>query len=153
MLPIIQISKPFSEQPPPKTQFILQFDGCSKGNPGISGAGAVIYKDGNEIWSSSVFVGKKHTNNQAEYMGLIIGLEEAINRNITTLCVEGDSLLIINQMTGQYKCNSSSLLDYYVRAKGLEKQIDDIYFNHIYRTKNKRADQLSNIAVEKYIEL
>jgi ribonuclease HI len=34
----------------------MYFDGCSKGNPGLSGAGAVIYKNGQEIWSNSYFV-------------------------------------------------------------------------------------------------
>ena len=44
--------------------FKLQFDGCSKGNPGLAGAGAVIYNDLNkEIWSKSSFVCKKETNN------------------------------------------------------------------------------------------
>ena len=28
----------------PEIEHKLQFDGCSKSNPGISGAGAVIYK-------------------------------------------------------------------------------------------------------------
>ena len=34
--------------------YLLKFDGCSKGNPGLSGAGAVIYKNGLEIWSKSI---------------------------------------------------------------------------------------------------
>jgi ribonuclease HI len=63
----------------------LRFDGCSKGNPGPSGAGAVIYQNNNEIWGKSAFVGLKSTNNEAEYMGLIIGLQEASNMKIKHL--------------------------------------------------------------------
>lgn len=33
------------------TEFILFFDGCSKGNPGEAGAGAVLYSDNQELWS------------------------------------------------------------------------------------------------------
>jgi ribonuclease HI len=51
----------------------LFFDGGSRGNPGISGSGAVLYKDGTEIWSAAKFLGRHNTNNQAEYTGLIIG--------------------------------------------------------------------------------
>ena len=29
----------------PSNKYIMRFDGCSKGNPGIAGAGAVIYYD------------------------------------------------------------------------------------------------------------
>ena len=40
-----------------KTEFVLYFDGCSKNNPGPSGAGAVIFQNDTEIWSRSLFVG------------------------------------------------------------------------------------------------
>ena len=38
--------------------YSLNFDGASKGNPGLSGAGMVIYKNKEEIWSSCKFLGK-----------------------------------------------------------------------------------------------
>jgi hypothetical protein len=40
-------------------EYVLFFDGCSKNNPGPSGAGAVLYHNGVEIWSTAVFVGHK----------------------------------------------------------------------------------------------
>ena len=43
----------------------LYFDGCSKGNPGRSGAGAVLYKNNNELATNSLFIGDKETNNNA----------------------------------------------------------------------------------------
>jgi ribonuclease HI len=52
----------------------LYFDGGSRGNPGLSGAGAVLFKDGTEVWTCAHFVGLDKTNNQAEYTGLIIGM-------------------------------------------------------------------------------
>jgi probable phosphoglycerate mutase len=81
----------------------LQFDGCCKGNPGIGGAGAVLYENDQEIWSHSEWVGDKTTNNIAEYHGLLLGLKESIQRGIDCLTVQGDSLLIIRQMKGEYK--------------------------------------------------
>ena len=45
-------------------QYRMNFDGCSKGNPGLCGAGAVIYHNDNEIWSRSFFVGENATNNR-----------------------------------------------------------------------------------------
>ena len=128
-------------------EYLLQFDGCSKGNPGKAGSGAVIYKNKTEIWGKSLFVGNKNTNNEAEYTGLIIGLEEAIDMGIKNLCVEGDSLLVINQMTGKYKVKSENIILLYNKAKELEREFDVIIYNHIYRNFNKRADELSNLAL------
>ena len=130
----------------------LKFDGCSKGNPGLAGAGAVIYEQNDEIWSDSLFVSEKATNNYAEYSGLVLGLKKALELNIKTLYVEGDSLLVINQMKGQYKCNSINLLDLHYTCVKLVKQFDTICFNHVLRTENKRADQLANEAVNNYVK-
>ena len=88
----------------PEIEYKLQFDGCSKSNPGIAGAGAVIYKFNKEINNKIQFVGNNSTNNVAEYTGLIIGLKLAIDMGIKSLVVEGDSMLIIKQMKEEL-CN------------------------------------------------
>jgi len=133
----------------PEFEYKLQFDGCSKDNPGIAGAGAVIYKFNEEISSKIKFVGNNSTNNAAEYTGLIIGLKEAYELGIKSLMVEGDSLLVIKQMKGEYKVKSSNLIDLYNEANNLSNKFDNIYFRHIYRENNKRADELSNLAISK----
>lgn len=131
----------------------LYFDGCSKGNPGPGGAGAVLYKDEQEIWCESVFVGKKVTNNQSEYTGLIIGLTYVINQtNIKELLVRGDSQLVIKQMRGEYKVNSANLMEMHNAAKTLADKLDNIEYEHVYRKDNKRADALSNEGLLKTTE-
>jgi len=125
----------------------LYFDGCSKGNPGRSGAGAVLYKNNNELATNSLFIGDKETNNSAEYNGLIIGLELAIKYNIKNLVVKGDSLLVIQQMTGKYQVKSNTLLQLYIKVKMLEKLFTSIIYQHVYRNDNKRADELANAAI------
>jgi len=130
----------------PIVPHILNFDGCSKGNPGLAGIGAVIYNEGQEIWASSKFIGTK-TNNYSEYSALIFGLREALRLGIECLCVLGDSLLVINQLNGIYRVKSEDLLELYEEAVQLKNLFKYIEFNHIYREKNKRADELSNIAL------
>lgn len=127
--------------------YSLYFDGCSKGNPGKAGAGAVIYENNIEIWSNSKYVGDKKTNNEAEYSGLLLGLEEAVRQNIQELLVYGDSLLVINQVNGVYKVKNQNLAVFYNKVLELQKQFTHIQFIHIYRSKNKRADELSNMAL------
>jgi ribonuclease HI len=133
----------------PEIEYKLQFDGCSKSNPGIAGAGAVIYKFNKEISAKIQFVGNNETNNVAEYTGLIIGLKEAIKLGIKDIDVEGDSMLVIKQMKGEYKVKSENLINLYNQAKILEKEFNFINYKHIYRENNKRADELSNLAISK----
>lgn len=131
----------------PISEYVMNFDGSSKGNPGLAGAGVVIYKNNEEYWSTCKFVGYK-TNNQSEYSALIIGLKEALNLGINNLCVYGDSLLVINQINGLFCVKSPLLVELYNEAFELKKQFKYIEFNHVYREYNKRADELSNLALE-----
>jgi ribonuclease HI len=127
----------------------MNFDGFSKCNQGLEGAGAgsVIYNNNEEIWNGSVFVGKKSTNNEAEYAGLILGLEKSLDMNITTLFVNGDSQLVIDQMTGKYKCNSHNLIPLYEAAKKLEDCFERIEYKHLSSNINHRSYELSNDAI------
>lgn len=131
----------------------LYFDGCSKGNPGPGGAGAVLYKDEEEIWADSVFVGKRVTNNHSEYTGLLIGLNYVVNHTqIKSLLVNGDSQLVIKQMRGEYKVNSANLLEMHNTVKALANNLDKIEYYHVYRKDNKRADALSNEGLLKTVD-
>lgn len=124
--------------------YTLFFDGCSKGNPGRAGAGAVLYKNQIEVYADSLFVGEKETNNVAEYNGLLMGLREAVARGVKNLAVKGDSLLIIKQMKGEYKVNSPAMKPLYEESKSLTTFFDHVTFEHVYRTENRRADALAN---------
>jgi ribonuclease HI/dUTPase len=127
-------------------QYTLYFDGCSKGNPGPSGAGAIIYDNNNNVvYEKSIYVGEKITNNMAEYNGLILGLTQAVELNINNLIIKGDSNLIIKQMNNEYKVKHN--LDLYNKALELTHKINKTTFIHIDRTLNKKADELANIGV------
>ncbi len=130
---------------PKDVMHTLFFDGCSKGNPGRAGAGAVLYDaEGGEVFAEAAFVGHAATNNEAEYMGLILGLNEAVKLGIKDLHVCGDSQLVIRQMQGKYKVNSAKLIPLHRHATTLASNLTNIDFKHVYRASNKRADALSN---------
>ena len=132
---------------PDKDTYTLFFDGCSKNNPGKAGAGALIVNtESNEIWSESKYIGIA-TNNQAEYEGLLLGLNGAINLNIKKIIVKGDSKLVIKQLSGFYKIKSNNLLEIFNTINEKIKFFDTILFFHIKREDNKRADKLANDAL------
>ncbi len=132
----------------PVTEYTMFFDGCSKSNPGEAGIGAVIYNNSlEEIAVVSKGIGI-HSNNEAEYMALIEGLQTLLHRGIRNVLVFGDSQLVINQVTKVYKVKSENLIPLYNQAQELIKQFNYIEFKHILRSKNKRADQLANIGLK-----
>ena len=126
----------------------LYFDGGANPNPGRAGAGAVVYKNNEEILCTSHFVGINQTNNEAEYTGLIKGFELALKNEIYDLTVKGDSQLVIKQMKGEYKVKAENLKILYSKAKELEGKFSSIIYLHVKREFNKRADQLATIGME-----
>ena len=125
----------------------LYFDGCSKGNPGPSGSGAII-KYELESYSYSEYIGIS-TNNIAEYKGLILGLKECKKLNLKYLTIKGDSMLIINHMIGKYKVKAPHLLPLYNEAKDLIKEMN-VTFHYIPREENKESDFSANYAVKQH---
>ena len=130
-------------------QWKLQFDGGSRGNPGVGGAGAVLYKNDNEEWSKTFYLGDNVTNNQAEYKGLIGGLKHVSTLDLPNLLVEGDSNLVINQVSGSWKVKNDELKILHKEVLEYINKIKYIKFQHIPRKENKRADQLANEAMDR----
>ena len=123
------------------------FDGASRGNPGKAGAGALmINEEGKVVWEASRFLGEK-TNNEAEYMALIMLLKAAKDRGIRSLRVFGDSKLVVSQVSRQWKINLPHLRLLAKEAWDLADGMD-ISYSWIPREENKRADILSNEGID-----
>ncbi|MDD3002506.1 MAG: ribonuclease HI family protein [Candidatus Shapirobacteria bacterium] len=129
-------------------------DGGSRGNPGHSGYGLVIYDDDQKIlFQESKYIGIK-TNNEAEYSGLI-GALTWINNNQNSLKISkinfnSDSQLMIRQITGLYKIKAPNLIPIFLKAKDLINSISSpITFKDVRRDFNKLADQLANEAMDR----
>jgi len=128
--------------------FKLYFDGASRGNPGPASYGGVIYKpDGTTLLTYKKAIGK-HTNNVAEYLGLIVGLRHCIDQKINNVAVFGDSKLVVEQTLGNWKVKSENLITLQEEIKKCLQSIDNISISHIYRKNNKVADKLANEALD-----
>ncbi len=129
------------------TDYVLYFDGASKGNPGIAGSGAVIYdKNGDEYAVRCIKFDKAQTNVVAEYYGLIIGLELALKNNINAITVFGDNEMVVKTMLGKKRVNAEHLKPIFERAKELSRKFSQFNIYLILREYNSRADELANIA-------
>jgi ribonuclease HI len=86
------------------------------------------------------------TSNQAEYTALIYTLDFILSRGLKGVLVQGDSLLVINQLNGVFQCRSENLIRYYNTAKKLILRIQTQLgttpvFEHIPRERNDEADR------------
>ena len=123
------------------------FDGVLSGNPGKAGAGALMINDeGKVVWETSRFLGEK-TNNEAEYMALILLLKAAKEHGVRSLRVFGDSKLVVSQVSRQWKINLPHLRLLAQQAWELADGMD-ISYHWIPREQNKRADILSNEGID-----
>ncbi len=126
----------------------LHFDGAARNNPGPAGAG-IIFKKGNTVIGKHYFYLGKKTNNQAEYLALILGLILAKEyfKNQEALTIYSDSELLIQQMTGHYRVKNPTLQQLFNIVYLLSKDIKPT-FNHVSRVHNKDADRLANQAID-----
>lgn len=126
----------------------LFFDGASKGNPGAAGAGAVLIAPDGSTTNCNQSLGVA-TNNVAEYKALILGLEAAIAEDVRHIEVFGDSLLVVSQVSGQWKCRDANLETLRDKALALSLNFEQFKISHIPRGQNAQADQQANIGVNR----
>ena len=124
------------------------FDGGARSNPGPAGYGVYIVDDQGNVQAELHGSLGVATNNIAEYHGLIAALQWAVEHDLKKISIKGDSLLIIEQMRGNYKVKNEGLRPLYHQAKMLVMQIGDVKFEHVPREKNKDADRLSNVGMD-----
>lgn len=123
---------------------IVYADGGSRGNPGPSAGAAVLFgENGEELGRVGRHLGVT-TNNVAEYTGLILGLTIAREKGATHVEVRMDSLLVIEQMRGNYRVKHPNLQPLYARAARIAGEFDSVKWVHVPREKNKEADALVN---------
>ena len=110
----------------------------------------VLYdqQSGQEIWSASQFIEQQATNNEAEYLGLLTGLQSALALGIKRIQVEGDSELVIKQVNGVYKVKAENLKGLYAEVINVIRKFDWYQISHIPRKENSRADELANEAMD-----
>jgi ribonuclease HI len=123
-------------------------DGAARGNPGPSGAGAVLVEPGGQVVARlGKFLGHQ-TNNYAEYMGLLLGLKHAKALGAKEIEVFADSELLIRQLGGRYQVKSLSLRPLYEEAVKLLNDFSRVKLVHVPRAMNAAADEMSNRAID-----
>ena len=128
---------------------IAHVDGGARGNPGPAGYGVAINDaSGRPVAELSEYLGH-HTNNYAEYQGLLAALRYAAENQIKALKVISDSELMVRQMKGIYKVRHPELRKLYEQAQQLVRRLEHFEIRHALREHNQTADRLANEAMDR----
>ena len=130
---------------------LLYTDGGSRGNPGPSAIGILIYSQhGILLANHKEYIGQA-TNNQAEYAAVLKGLGIAREFTMGEVFCHSDSKLMVSQLSGDYAIKEPKLKEAFQRVKEAEKPFGMVRYIHLPRTapRIKLADSLVNRVLDK----
>ena len=126
-------------------------DGGSRGNPGKSAYAIVVVSNGRVVHEHAEFLGV-HTNNYAEYRGLIAAINKAIELGADEAEFVMDSQLVIRQMTGEYRVKNPDMAVLHADAEALAALIPKVSYRNVRRSEEyiPRADALLNAEMDRH---
>ena len=125
----------------------LFVDGASDLRTETAGIGGVLYNNGQEIDSFAYPLYAK-TNNEAEYLSLIKGIEISLSLKIKNLAIYADSELVVRQVMGVYKVKNSRMQKLHKTVMEKLNKLAKWKITHVRREENERADELSKIGLD-----
>jgi ribonuclease HI len=128
--------------------FRASIDGASRGNPGPSGAGAYIEAASGHPAEELFEALGKTTNNVAEYRALLLALKRAEERSASEVTISSDSLLLVEQVLGNYKVKAIHLKPLHAEAVARARRFRRFAIRHIPREENSKADRLANLGAD-----
>ena len=111
------------------------------------GGGAILYLSNQHYYNIRMGLGPG-TNNYVELQSLRLLLIFARDISCDSIQIFGDSQLVTNWFNNISQCHSHTLSALLHEVHHLRTLFDSITVTHIYRSRNKVADQLSKEATE-----
>jgi ribonuclease HI len=134
-------------------EYKCYFDGaCEPKNPGGKIGAGVYITDGDKYYACNTHVDANptNTNNIAEYMAFIMVLDLMKNKTGDKINIYGDSMLVVNQMNGEWQIKHGAYREYALKAKPLLENLkknNQVSISWIPREQNENADYQSIKAI------
>ena len=132
-----------SEEVIDRTKFWGFFDGSASGNPKVCGAGGILFLKNDHYITFKAGLGVG-SNNFAELSALKLLIILALNKQILNIEFFGDSMLVINWISGKFRIHNLQLAQILQEVNILSDLFEQADFKHIYRERNTLADKLAN---------
>jgi ribonuclease HI len=124
-------------------------DGGSRGNPGPAAIAAVVTSPAGDILAERAETIGEATNNIAEYRALLLGIELAKQLGADEVEFVGDSMLVVEQVRGNWKVKQDHLRPLHTGVKDALRGLGSWSIRHVKRGENERADELLNEALDR----
>lgn len=128
----------------------VNIDGASRGNPGPSGIGILIFRNRNLILNYGEFIGFQ-SNLLSEYMALKRALQFALKID-DEVSIHTDSMSVVQQRRSKDKMRKKELKILYREINNLEKKFKIISYKYIPRNKNTYVDLVAKKAIDYHIK-
>ena len=134
---------------------------CRVSNPGVCSCAWVMYDGPREMHNSKTYLGTGHSNNYAEYQGLLSLLRFCFANALHDVFIHCDSAVVVNQVNDVWDVNEQALLPLWREAYGLLHQGHHRLIhvrghggnaNATDNEGNARADELCNIVLDMHKE-
>jgi ribonuclease HI len=122
----------------------LYFDGsvCNNGQ----GVGIILISPSGAEFEMSSQLSFYYTNNQTEYEALLFGLIMMRSMGVKHVEAYGDSLLVVEQVTGEFHCLEGSLRACLDACLDVICSFDEFQIWHVLRHEKRRANMLAQQA-------
>ncbi|XP_043725697.1 uncharacterized protein LOC122672260 [Telopea speciosissima] len=129
----------------------LFVDGLS--NASGCGAGLILSSPGGFLVQYALRFEFQTTNNGAEYITLIAGLNLAKSLMVRNITVHSDSQLVVNQVKGEYEAKEPRMTQYMSKVRNLITEFINFQIQQVPRAQNASADTLSRLATSEFQDL
>ena len=127
------MKKPTSSSPDLDNAFVLFFDGSYRKTHDAASGGIVLYDPQGKLVVKKGLKVDAHTNNEAEYAVLEVGLQYCLNQGVKRLQIKGDALLVVKQVLGIWQNKNPILKQFCFRIRSLLKSFEVWNLKHIDR--------------------
>jgi len=108
-----------------------------------AGAGAIVLNERGRVLRLANRTLPHMTSHEAEYAGLILGLELAAPFRFTQVEIRLDNEVVVYQMMGRFAVNSAILKRWHRQACAQATTLTNLSYRHIPRDSNRVADALA----------
>lgn len=123
---------------------VVYVDGGCWPNPGPGACAAVVGDEHGQVLVEHAKRLERATNNEAEYLGVLLGLRLVRLVGATSVGVCTDSMLVAQQISGWWAINGGEISRLHGLATSRLYDFDEWSIQHVPRERNGRADYLCN---------
>ena len=136
-----------------KRDVIAEFDGGGgrDGTKKVYGVHIIDAKTKEKLHIAYGLLPNAQTFNQAEWTAARAALSTCLlfRDDISSVTIQGDSQLVINQLMGKYKCKKPHLIPYWESSKRIEEKLLHcgvaVNYQWVRRENNETADALGRL--------